>query len=163
MSATLAAGSAPAAVAFANSGATLDLTPPNNSQSFTAPSATGEAYYFTFSSPAQYRFDFTASGSLDADYQDNPFVIETGSTPGDGTVVASSAFETYAEGLETKLAAGTYTVYFAHTTEGEAITGNVSVGSVPEPSTWAFMLLGVGVVGGVMRRRASPVMAPMSV
>lgn len=29
----------------------------------------------------------------------------------------------------------------------------VSVGAVPEPATWAMMILGFGVVGGAMRRR----------
>ena len=30
---------------------------------------------------------------------------------------------------------------------------NVSLGGVPEPSTWALMIVGFGVVGGAMRRR----------
>jgi hypothetical protein len=31
--------------------------------------------------------------------------------------------------------------------------GNPDVGAVPEPSTWAMMLLGFGFVGGAMRSR----------
>lgn len=30
---------------------------------------------------------------------------------------------------------------------------NVSVAAVPEPATWAMMLLGFGLIGGIMRRR----------
>lgn len=32
---------------------------------------------------------------------------------------------------------------------------NVSVSAVPEPAAWAMMLLGVGLIGGMMRRRNS--------
>jgi hypothetical protein len=31
---------------------------------------------------------------------------------------------------------------------------NVSIGGAPEPSTWALMIIGVGGVGAIMRRRA---------
>ncbi len=34
-----------------------------------------------------------------------------------------------------------------------AALDNVSVSAVPEPATWAMMLLGVGLIGGSMRRR----------
>lgn len=34
------------------------------------------------------------------------------------------------------------------------VTGNTAAGAVPEPATWALMLLGFGAVGGVLRRRA---------
>lgn len=33
--------------------------------------------------------------------------------------------------------------------------GAISFGGVPEPATWAFMILGFGAVGGAMRRRQS--------
>ena len=36
---------------------------------------------------------------------------------------------------------------------------NVNVGTVPEPATWSLMLLGVGGVGGLMRRQARRVAA----
>ncbi|AVA15418.1 MULTISPECIES: choice-of-anchor C family PEP-CTERM protein [unclassified Sphingopyxis] len=32
---------------------------------------------------------------------------------------------------------------------------NVSVSAVPEPATWAMMLLGIGLIGGAMRRRST--------
>jgi hypothetical protein len=42
-----------------------------------------------------------------------------------------------------------------------AFDGTPTVGAVPEPSTWATMILGLGMVGGLMRRRkrVSPTLA----
>lgn len=34
-----------------------------------------------------------------------------------------------------------------------AVLDNVSISAVPEPATWAMMLLGFGLIGGAMRRR----------
>ena len=39
-------------------------------------------------------------------------------------------------------------------TNERAIFG-IAIQSVPEPATWAMMILGFGLVGGAMRRRAS--------
>lgn len=35
-----------------------------------------------------------------------------------------------------------------------AITATTAIGSVPEPTSWAMMILGLGAVGGLMRRRS---------
>ncbi len=35
------------------------------------------------------------------------------------------------------------------------ISQNVAVPAVPEPATWVFMIVGVGAVGGMMRRKRS--------
>jgi hypothetical protein len=51
--------------------------------------------------------------------------------------------------------AGTYTLKVQGTSVGTAsYTGDFTL-SVPEPSTWALMILGFGAVGGAMRRRQS--------
>ncbi|KQT34617.1 hypothetical protein ASG29_00090 [Sphingomonas sp. Leaf412] len=34
-------------------------------------------------------------------------------------------------------------------------TGTLSLAGVPEPTTWALMILGMGAIGGAMRRRAA--------
>ena len=39
------------------------------------------------------------------------------------------------------------------TTAGQTITATTAISSVPELATWGMMILGMGVVGGVMRRR----------
>ena len=58
------------------------------------------------------------------------------------------------------LEAGTYTL----TINGEnrstgSLGGTVTINAVPEPGTWAMMLLGFGAAGFAMRRRRAPVLA----
>lgn len=50
---------------------------------------------------------------------------------------------------------GTLELFYWDSNSGDN-TGNIAfnVASVPEPATWAMLLLGFGVVGGAMRRRA---------
>jgi hypothetical protein len=66
--------------------------------------------------------------------------------------------------------AGTYTLSFGATNisdtaydTGLAFSGitvaGVSVGGVPEPTSWALMLTGFGLVGGALRRRSTNVVA----
>ena len=37
--------------------------------------------------------------------------------------------------------------------EFDSIAGRLAGGAVPEPSTWAVMILGFGIVGASVRRR----------
>ena len=66
------------------------------------------------------------------------------------------------------LAANTaYTFSFggtnSRTTTGGILTGNVSIDpAVPEPATWAMMLLGFGGIGLAMRRRRRPALAQIA-
>jgi hypothetical protein len=50
---------------------------------------------------------------------------------------------------------GTYTVTVRGRAFGSIATyaGNFNVAAVPEPATWAMMMIGVGAVGGALRRR----------
>ena len=40
-----------------------------------------------------------------------------------------------------------------------AITAPSGLGAIPEPATWAMLIVGFGLIGGVLRRRVSPVAA----
>ncbi len=52
------------------------------------------------------------------------------------------------------LTAGTYTLSVRGTSQPNgSYSGALSLGAVPEPATWAFMILGFGLVGGALRRR----------
>ena len=61
------------------------------------------------------------------------------------------------------LNAGTYTLHIAGTRgEAGAFDGSVVMtvaSNVPEPATWAMMLLGFGAIGWQMRRRRAPILA----
>jgi hypothetical protein len=65
----------------------------------------------------------------------------------------------------TNLAAGDYrlTINGISPNSG-SFTGNVRIttGAVPEPGTWALMLLGFGAVGFAMRRKRRPVLAQLA-
>ena len=64
------------------------------------------------------------------------------------------------------LAETPYTVSIAGTSPvaAGAISGNVTItnGAVPEPATWAMMILGFGAMGMVIRRRRRPVLAQLA-
>ncbi len=55
----------------------------------------------------------------------------------------------------TRIAAGTYTLTIGGRSFGTASTysGNFNVAAVPEPASWAMMIVGVGIAGGALRRR----------
>jgi hypothetical protein len=152
--------SASAATVFpTNSGTLLQVIPAtDDSQSFSVGTANGGGYYYTFTTNKTYKATFTDTGNLNADVIVNPFVIETGATPG-GTVVGTSVDGSFASGLTLNLAAGTYNLYVASTTPNEALSGTASVSAVPEPATWALLILGFGAVGAARRRARTPALA----
>ena len=152
-SAALVVGPASAATRFTSTGTTVNLTPGNQTQAFSAGTSVGGDYYYTFTTSGEYDLEFTETGTLDAAFVDNPFTVSTGSVPGSGTTEATSTFGTVSSFANVILDAGTYTLLVPDTTADEAISGNVSAAAVPEATSWALMLLGVGAVGAVMRRR----------
>lgn len=60
------------------------------------------------------------------------------------------------------LAPGNYTLHLIGNLTGNlsgSYSGTINVAAVPEPATWAMMLLGFFGVGLALRRRANPVLA----
>jgi hypothetical protein len=52
------------------------------------------------------------------------------------------------------LEAGNYVLTLTGNNSGVgSLAGTVSFAAVPEPATWALMILGFGLVGGVLRRK----------
>ena len=51
---------------------------------------------------------------------------------------------------------------YGYTSRADSVTVNIG-GAVPEPSTWAMMLLGIGGIGMVMRRSRKPAAATLQI
>ena len=109
----------------------------------------------TYDSNKTYNF-FRLGGAFgDADIFQN--FLTAGSSTG-GILPTSSGFQHYSIGFNLQ-DAGTAKFYIGSNTAGNAgpILDNVLITSssaaVPEPATWAMMIAGFGLVGGMMRRR----------
>jgi hypothetical protein len=59
---------------------------------------------------------------------------------------------------------GMHTIHVVGTLHGVtgSYSGTLNVAAVPEPATWAMMLLGFGAMGVVFRRRRQPVLAQIA-
>lgn len=69
---------------------------------------------------------------------------------------SGAVFQTFTSTYEV-LTGGPVTLAFAQNAGGDQFRGSIidsiSIAAVPEPATWALMLLGFGVVGSAIRRR----------
>ena len=100
----------------------------------------------------------TASGANDADF--DAVYLTGGSIVGQldipELVGSSDPLELFGK-LNFNLGPGEYTLHLEGTSTGNgSFGGNVAFTAVPEPATWAMMLLGFGAVGFAMRRRRTP-------
>jgi hypothetical protein len=111
---------------------------------------------FTNDLAGGYSFSFTTSSA-------NVNIAEAFVT-GAGLLSPLSLFKTVDDGTTEQwklsnygLDAGTYrlTILGAAPGIGDSLTGTVNFTAVPEPATWALMILGFGLVGGALRRRDS--------
>ena len=112
----------------------------------------GDIYDFTFTlggtvksdSNAQLQAVFKGAG------QTIPFTLFSGA-PGSGVSVASSVGTT-GPTLEATISPGAYYLQTGPiTVNKELVSGSIDFAAVPEPTTWAIMLVGFGAIGGAMR------------
>lgn len=57
------------------------------------------------------------------------------------------------------LAAGDSYGLYINSTDGSGGRGTLSIGGVPEPTTWALLIVGFGLTGAAMRRRSAALAA----
>jgi hypothetical protein len=112
-----------------------------------------------------FAFDYTGNqlnGDGGGPYTEAGFTASAGSLVQNlsGLSNSSSLFQTFSQKFTH--AGGDLTINFAQNggnTYRGSILDNVSIAAVPEPSTWALMILGFGAIGGMLRRRARPAFA----
>ncbi len=98
----------------------------------------GQGPTFDPASPGTYVFNTIAGWGASSFYTDSAFV--SGLSVGNGSGSGAN-FVGYADNVA---ASGTF---------GSRSFNFAAVAAVPEPGTWAMMLLGFGVIGGAMRRQ----------
>ena len=150
--AALAAAPATAATLFpVNSGTTFDLTPADNSHTFSVGAAIADRYYYTFTTLGTFRLFANVSDNGGASLA--PFSVYDGAGPG-GALEFSSVSGFFSTAGNKILAAGTYNLELdSPAVANDSIAGTVAVFAVPEPASWTLMILGVGAIGGALRRR----------
>jgi hypothetical protein len=112
----------------------------------------GDTYDFTFTLGGTVSSD--SNSQLQAVFRGNgqaiPFTLFSG-VPGSGVSVASSVGTT-GPTLEKTISPGAYYLQTGPiTVNNELVSGSIDFAPVPEPATWAIMLVGFGAIGGAMR------------
>ena len=116
----------------------------------------------TFNSPFTLMVNFTSPGTLSGTYFANVFGSVTDSNAGGIQVDFDNTAHSFGSG------AGAFTLTVndvAVSNDGVAtpITGFIRTATaVPEPATWAMMLMGFAGVGFAMRRRRRPILAQLA-
>ena len=139
------------AFVYSNSVGGIAAMPGGSTGNFAAVLGGGTA---TFALPTSaFRFSFLL-GSLDTyntlrlDFNDSSFVNLTGSQITNG--LGSNGYVTFDDSLTgKKVVSATF-----GSSQNSFEFDNLGIGAVPEPTTWALLILGFGVIGGAMRRRA---------
>jgi hypothetical protein len=148
-------------------GSTFSIAAPNNTTipetvGFDTSSNTAGNYtsFFEFSNNLSGFYNFALTTSTFG----ATITLEQLMSGGGGTVLQTSSGPNLTTGT---LTPGT-TYRFSYTSTlpqgGGLVSGNASfyAAAVPEPATWALMLLGFGGIGMAMRRRRRPVLAQLA-
>lgn len=167
LSCSALAGEAQAALIFTASGV---LTPDSSGNSYAAfvlsPSAVNAAMKLhtkaTLSAPSSGFFSFYAEGNYYVtDFHGNLIDANNMDFGGGGSFVSTRSPSFVAElprlyGLPTSYAFFHHvpTIYFGLTGQNKPVDFSLTVNSsgVPEPATWALMILGFGGIGAALRR-----------
>lgn len=109
----------------------------------------GPAAFGTFATIDPYRLATTAVGDVFGIFGRDRHVIlpldyVSGSALSGKLTFANLSFSTLG------LSAGT----FVYSNARDSVAVNVGTAAVPEPASWAMMILGMGIVGAMLRRRA---------
>ena len=125
------------------------------------------AYNFTTTTPWMYTVNWNVSAPNALQPANGPCIINA-ACPGGGLQLNPTATGGFTFG--SPINAGTYTLFFnadfqdllaKSGTAGQTFFGSsrdnfdFSISSVPEPTTWAMMIIGFGLVAGAARRRRS--------
>ena len=154
-----------------DAGSALTVSAPNNltipeTVDFTTTSSAGGTYtsYFDFSNDQAGYYNFALiSSTLGA-----TVTLEQVLANGGVTVIDTISGATNSLSLLTGNLDANTTYRFSYTGTlpegGGKVSGNASfyVAAVPEPATWAMMLIGFGGIGLAMRRRRRPVLAQVA-
>lgn len=91
--------------------------------------------------------------------------IGTVTLPGTGDIGTGTNQDDFLMTLNQKLAFGSYIVAFITQDGGQTYKATANSGAIlemPEPGTWALMLLGFGGIGLALRRRRKPALAQLA-
>jgi len=119
--------------------------------------------WFNFTNDAAGLYDIVAQTSTSGEIINNIWL-----TTSDGMTVLAASLPGMSNSLNldnVSLGSGTYRLTFDGSgAANAAATGNFTfyAAAVPEPATWALMLLGFAGVGVAMRRRRKPALAQLA-
>jgi hypothetical protein len=120
----------------------------------TVSTVVGQEYLLTFYYAARAGVD-AASNEIDVAVSDTSTGTATYSYTGDGT--ASTSLTWVEETISFVASSTATTITFAAAGTSDSLGGaldNVVLSAVPEPSGWAMLLAGLGMMGFIARRRA---------
>lgn len=109
-------------------------------------------FALNFARTATIQIDSTMAG---LDFSNNVNFISNGVTINGTVIPVTSRGETEQRFLANfRLPAGTQQIFVSGSAGVNGVyTGLLSLSGVPEPSTWAMMILGIGLAGGALRAR----------
>ncbi len=120
---------------------------------------TGNTYDYTFTlvDPLGTSASTQVSAQLLAHSASTPELIQYSlysGTPGSGTFLSQSSLD-FSPTISFTPAAGDYYVEVNFIAASGEVAGGTLTAAVPEPASWAMMLVGFGALGVALRRRAA--------